>query len=362
LTVEVVADRYLRELRFGRDKAESTVKSYAGGVVLFLRWCLRTGRDWTTAATDMGLFMTWLKYTPANVTEVLVGPGATPVRGAKRINRVLVATRGFLAFAVAQDEAPQWVLGVLYELADSRDLPAIAQGEDARITHRLRARHQLHEPETSVDRATDEEVVALFTQCRSARDRLIVLLLARVGLRRGEVTGLRRSDLHLLPDNASLGCRVKGAHLHVVRRENSNGAWAKSRYTRAMPLDFLVVRAIDQYMLERADCPAAAVSDFLLVNLFQQPLGSPVTPDALNELFEILTVRAGIARGITPHQCRHAFASNLADAGAALDEIQKLLGHVSPSSSEPYLHASEGRLRDAVERVATPRALVEVVR
>ncbi len=362
LDVVPAADRYLRELRFGRDRAESTVKSYAGGVVLFLRWCLRTGRDWTTAATEMGLFMTWLKYTPAEDQDVVCGPGATPVRGPKRINRVLVATRGFLTFAVAQGEAPQWVLGVLYELADDRDLPEVARGEDARLAHRLRARHQLHEPETAVDRASDEEVVALFIACRSARDRLIVLLLARAGLRRGEVTGLRRSDLHLLPDSRSLGCEVQGAHLHIVRRENSNGAWAKSRYTRWVPVDFLVVRSIDQYLLERQDCPAAAESDFLLVNLFQQPLGSPVTPDALNELFEILCARAGITRSITPHKCRHAFASNLADSGAALDEIQKLLGHVSPSSSQIYLHPSKDRLRAAVERVPTPRTLIEGVR
>jgi len=42
LHVVPVADRFLRELRFGRDRAESTTKSSAGGVALFLRWCQRT--------------------------------------------------------------------------------------------------------------------------------------------------------------------------------------------------------------------------------------------------------------------------------------------------------------------------------
>lgn len=131
LNVEPVADRFLRELRFGRDRAESTTKAYAGGVALFLRWTLRTGREWRTAAKDMGLFMTWLKYTPAGDDQVVVlGPGAQPVRGEGRINRVLVAVRSFLSFAVVNAEAPQWVLGVLYDLADSRDLPVEAQGED----------------------------------------------------------------------------------------------------------------------------------------------------------------------------------------------------------------------------------------
>jgi integrase/recombinase XerD len=89
LRVDPVADRFLRELRFGRDRAESTTRAYAGGVALFFRWCVRTGRDWTTAAADMGLFMVWLKYTPVGDRPVVPGPGAKPARGDGRINRVL---------------------------------------------------------------------------------------------------------------------------------------------------------------------------------------------------------------------------------------------------------------------------------
>jgi integrase/recombinase XerD len=44
LQVVGVADEYLRHLRFGRDAAESTTKAYAYSIVLFLRWCARSGR------------------------------------------------------------------------------------------------------------------------------------------------------------------------------------------------------------------------------------------------------------------------------------------------------------------------------
>ena len=81
-------------------------------------------------------------------------------------------------------------------------------------------------------------IVAVLGACRSARDRLIVLLMARAGLRRSEVLGLRRSDVHLLADSRVLGCEVARAHLHVVRREdNPNGAVAKSRRQRVVPLE-----------------------------------------------------------------------------------------------------------------------------
>ncbi|MET9030461.1 site-specific integrase [Nocardia sp. NPDC004168] len=306
------------------------------------------------------MFILWLRHTPAQGRAR--GSASDPARSDARINKILTATRGFLSFAVVDGQAPQAVMDQLYEMADSRDLPLAAQGESSALRYRLRARHRLREPETAVDRASDAEIVALFGACWSARDRLIVLLLARVGLRRGEAAGLRRSDLHLLPDNRVHDCPVEGAHLHVVRRENPNGAWAKSRYSRAVPLDFLVVRAIDLYLFERADQPAASDCDFLLVNLFRQPLGAPMTPDAITELFEVLSRRAKLPRPITPHQGRHGFASNLADSGAEVDEIQTLLGHVSPASSRPYLHPSPDRLRAAVEQVGSPRELREGLR
>ena len=66
-------------------------------------------------------------------------------------------------------------------------------------------------------------------------------------------------------------------------------------------------------------------------------------------------------RAVAPHMCRHAFGSNLADSGALLDEIQRLLGHANVSSSQPYLHPSVSRLRTAVDRVPTPRALIDGV-
>jgi integrase len=177
-----------------------------------------------------------------------------------------------------------------------------------------------------------------------------------VGLRRGEATGLRLEDIHFLADSRELGCPVAGSHLHVIRRDNVNGAWAKSRHRRTMPVDFLVVHAADQYAFQRQPCREAVDSDFLLVNLFKPPLGSPMRPDALNELIEALCRRAGLDRILTPHMLRHAFASNAADAGATLDEIQALLGQVNPASAAPYLHPSADRLRGAVQRVATPRA------
>ncbi|MFD7497461.1 hypothetical protein ACFV8T_34815 [Streptomyces sp. NPDC059832] len=139
----------------------------------------------------------------------------------------------------------------LYEVGDGRDLPLEARGESGGMRYRLRARHRLQEPETDIDRASDEEIIAMFLACRSARDRLTLLLLSHVGLRPGQAAGLRRTDPHLMMDSRSLGCDIEGAHMHVARRQNENGAWSKSRKSWVMPVDFLVVQAFDQCVLER---------------------------------------------------------------------------------------------------------------
>ena len=363
------ADAFLRHVRFGRDGSELTTRAYAGGIALFLRWCARTGRSWHAGIEHLGLFMTWLRQAGSQAAgldggpgQVLAGPGAPPARGARRVNAVLTAVRGMATHAVAAGQAPAHLVPLLYEVADDRDLPAEARGEEGRMACRLRARHRLREDERPVDRASDAEITALLRACLSARDRLIVLLMARAGLRRGEMCGLRRCDVHLLPDSRALGCEELGAHLHVVRRPNPNGAWAKSRRQRAVPLDFVTVQAFDAYELERLAVPGAASSDFVLVSLFRAPAGAPMPPGAVNGLITAAARRAGLARLVTPHQLRHAFGSNVADAGGAADEIADLMGHRSLSSTKVYLHPDPARLRAAIERVPSPRLPAEDAR
>jgi integrase/recombinase XerD len=368
LAVVGVADSFLRQVRFGRDGAESTTKSYANSIALFLRWCDRTGRTWQAGIEQFGLFMTWLAHAgpaaPDAVTGVVLsGPGVPAARGARRINGVLAAVRGMTVHAVSAGQASGDLVPLLYEVADDRDLPGEARASDGRMSWRMRARHRACEIETPVSRAADADIAAVLGACRSARDRLIVLLLARAGLRRGEAAGLRRCDVHLLASSRPLGCGVRRAHLHVVRREdNPNGAWAKSRRQRVVPLDFLTVQAFDTYQFERMTVPAAADCDFVLVNLFRAPVGAPMRPDAINELIAAASRRAGIDPVLRPHQLRHAFGSNAADAGNGIDVVASLLGHAWVSSSQVYVHPDPARLREAVDRVPSPREGTAVTR
>src|SRR5258708_34345225 len=108
--------------------------------------------------------MTWLAHAgpavsgagaAAGTGMVLAGPGTAPVRGARRINAVLVAVRAMVVHAVATGQASGHLVPLLYEVADDRDLPEAARGEDAGVAWWIRARHRLHEPCGAVYRSTE---------------------------------------------------------------------------------------------------------------------------------------------------------------------------------------------------------------
>ena len=86
LAVVAVADSFLRQVRFGRDGAESTTRAYAGSIALFLRWCSLTGRPWQSGLEQLGLFMTWLLHAgrPWPAGERGAGRGARDGRACGR--------------------------------------------------------------------------------------------------------------------------------------------------------------------------------------------------------------------------------------------------------------------------------------
>lgn len=347
-----VADRFLFDLRFGRDRAESTSRVYAGELARFLGWCARSGRSLEGGARDLSRFVLFLRTTPT--ARPGAGQGRPP--GPGRINHVLAVVREFFKHAVAARAVDGEVLAALYEVADDRHLPAELRDEGGGLRYRARPRHRLRESrQARPDAASVEEWEALLMAASSWRDRFLLVVLWFSGLRIGEALGLRRSDLHLLDSSASLGCPLSGPHLHVVRRDNPNRAWAKSRDDRAVPVAPWVLGYYERYLQEWLACPAVDGCDFVFVNLFHAPLGQAMTDSAVRQLFARLGRRAGLARSIRPHMLRHATGTELAEAGVPIDVVQQLLGHRSITSTQIYVHPSPLRLRDAIDRLEAAR-------
>lgn len=353
-----VADRFLFDLRFGADRAESTTRVYAGELASFLGWCNRHGRSLEDGATHLSRFVLFLRTTPT--TRPGSGQGRPP--GPARINHVLAVVREFFKHAAAAKAVNGEVLAALYEVADDRHLPAELRPEGGGLRYRARPRHRLRATRSAhPDAASQSEWEALLEAARSWRDRFLLVLMWFTGMRIGEVLGMRRSDLHFTASSTSFGCRVNGPHVHVIRRDNPNRASAKSRDPRVVPVGSWVLAYYDRYLEERLTCPAADGCDFVFVNLFHQPLGAPMTDSAVRQSFRVLSGRAGLARPVHPHMLRHSAGVGMAEAGAPIDVIQSVLGHRSIVSTQIYTHPSPVRTREAVEAMeaATRRRRTE---
>ena len=160
------------------------------------------------------------------------------------------------------------------------------------------------------------------------RDRAIVLLLLRLGLRAGDISNMRPSDI----DWQSGTLLVRG----------------KGRRDVCLPLPQEVGDAILDY-LESVRPPVAIDRVFLCLKAPFRPLGSGFVVSGI--------VRAALRRaGITDppthgaNLLRHTTATMMLRGGATLDEIGTVLRHKSPDTTAHYAKVDFA----ALEQIAQP--------
>jgi len=345
LVVHREASAFLAGLH-GADRSPHTIRAYAGRVALFLGWCAAAGVDWRRVElAELARFKHWLEITP-------IQKGRS--RSGSTVNAILTAVCELLRFCAVTGVIEA---AVAERLSEPRWLrftpPGFDAGESGQF-RTVRARTLKARAETPFpDALTAEQAGAVLNCCRRPRERFLVILLHDTGLRIGEALGLRRSDMHLLPDSRSLGCATVGAHVHVRRRANPNGALAKSTNPRVVPASDAVLAGYADYQHERVETLGEEGSDMVFVNLYHEPLGAPMGYRAAKRFFDRLAGQCGFP--VRPHMMRHSAATNWVRAGVDLDVVQALLGHASLASTTVYLHARDDDKRRAVESVAAGR-------
>jgi len=227
-------------------------------------------------------------------------------------------------------------------------VPDELKPEGGGLQYRAVPRHRVKETRrTQPKTATRAEVEALLTSASKDRDRFIIGLLWTTGVRIGGALGLRRSDMHLVGDARALGCSIPGPHIHLVRRDNVNGAAIKANeYTVPVRSDLLAL--YERYLLERQQLLGADSCDFVLVNLFHEPLGKPMTYPIVRQMLAGLSKKAGLARPVTPHMLRHGTARQLMAQGADISLVQSILGQASIMSTQVYVTPDQDARRAAM--------------
>jgi integrase len=168
-----------------------------------------------------------------------------------------------------------------------------------------------------------------------------------LGLRRGEILGLRWSDIDLEGKTLTIAqalARV-GGKLQFIE--------PKSRQSRrTIPLHDGLVGILRKHRRLQLEARLAAGSRWHDSGLvFTSGIGTPLEPRALNEDFERITDKAEL-RNVRLHDLRHACASFLLAQGVHPRVVMELLGHSQISlTMETYSHVIPETVRDAVTRL-----------
>ncbi|MEU1122404.1 tyrosine-type recombinase/integrase [Streptomyces sp. NPDC005899] len=332
----------------------NTERTYAGRVALYLSYCVDHGLDWRKPGLPwLARFLHWLVDEPLP-PKGKKKPARPRFRTKKTANHIMTTVCGYLRFCAQQGwVAPETVA----QLSEQKYLAYLPPGYNLGEEGQFRTvRAKVIKFEVAVEGyewLNPEQFAQVLGQTRRARDRFLVAMLGGTGMRIGEALGLRREDMHLLSNSVALGCQVAGPHVHVRRRQNSNGALAKARMPRSIPVTDELVTLYADYAFERDQVPEAADVDMVFVNLFRVPLGRAMTYHNAKDLFDRLAKRVGFPA--RPHMLRHTAATTWVRNKVPRDVVKDLMGHVADSSMEPYVHSTDQDKRDAVERVAALR-------
>jgi len=116
---------------------------------------------------------------------------------------------------------------------------------------------------------------------------------------------------------------------------------------RLVPLSPLARAGLEEWLALRGDQRGA-----LFVYREGRRRGCRVGASWLQKRLRGLALRVGLdPRKASPHKFRHAYATELVDAGVGLDAVRELLGHASIATTQIYAHTSYRRLQGAAERV-----------
>lgn len=165
----------------------------------------------------------------------------------------------------------------------------------------------------------------------SIRNSLILEILYSTGIRVGEITNIRVSDVSI--SNETIKVTGKGNKERIVyfgsRCKNLLNLYFKESYNK------LNKNNIDYLLLSKT--------------------GKKINEREIRTIVDEAAIIAGIKIKISPHVLRHTFATHMLQDGADLRSVQELLGHENLSTTQIYTHLTNEKIRN-IYLNAHPRA------
>jgi integrase/recombinase XerD len=179
---------------------------------------------------------------------------------------------------------------------------------------------------------TEDEVDALLAAPNVAeplghRDRAMLEVLYATGVRVSELINLRMSQINL--NQGVLRIIGKGDRERLIPLGDEAQDWLRE-FIEGPRVEILLERQTDY--------------------LFPTRRGDRMTRQAFWHIIKRYAKKAGVAKKLSPHTVRHAFATHLLNNGADLRVVQLLLGHSDVSTTQIYTHVARERMKELHSR------------
>jgi integrase/recombinase XerD len=181
-----------------------------------------------------------------------------------------------------------------------------------------------------------DEISRLLSACSrrghcGARNRALIVVMWRAGLRVAEALALYRKDVDLEQGTITI--------LH-----------GKGDRRRIVGIDPQAAAVIEQWIVRRRQLGLGPASP-LFCTISGTTRGRPLKDSYVREALKDLAHKAGIEKRVHPHGLRHTHASELAREGVPVHIIRRQLGHSSLATTARYIeHLSPWEVVQAIQQ------------
>ena len=195
---------------------------------------------------------------------------------------------------------------------------------------------------------TPEQLGILLDKAVGTRLELPVFICAYLGLRRGELCGLRWGDVDLEHQTITIENTRTQAGKKEIEKGTKTASSTRTLYLPDTLCDMLKAAKEHQQACRAEYKNAYDDNDYVVV----MEDGRPFRPNYLSELFGKFLADNDLPK-IVLHELRHTFASLSNQAGIPAYNIGKALGHSTPATTQKiYTHLLDQTHTQAVEGVA----------